>query len=170
MGVVASKDQSLQADERTAAFTNETIPHTKKRRTGKINIRINLITAGSYFVRYLHSMPNSRGVRLRCCSSLSRDDPYKLSLILRPGFPTSFSWFITTIVECTAQHYLLTQRVFPTSASVVIVQVYIHGVVSFLFGSYLCAVRCFFSTRQFFCFYFGELFILSGRFICPKLF
>jgi hypothetical protein len=53
MGVVASKDQSLQADERTAAFTNETIPYTKKRRTGKINIRIDLITAGSYFVRHL---------------------------------------------------------------------------------------------------------------------
>jgi hypothetical protein len=56
MGVVASKDQSLQADERTATFTNETIPYTKKRRTGKINIRIDLITAGSYFVRHLHSI------------------------------------------------------------------------------------------------------------------
>lgn len=30
MGVVAGKIQSLQAGERTAAFTNETIPHTKK--------------------------------------------------------------------------------------------------------------------------------------------
>ena len=56
MGVVASKDQSLQADERTAAFTNETIPYTKKRRTGKINIRIDLITAGSYFERHLFSV------------------------------------------------------------------------------------------------------------------
>jgi len=26
MEVIAGKDQSLQADERTAAFTNETIP------------------------------------------------------------------------------------------------------------------------------------------------
>lgn len=43
MGVVAGKDQSLQADERTAAFTNETIPYTKKRRTCEINIRIDLI-------------------------------------------------------------------------------------------------------------------------------
>src|SRR5215469_10040542 len=50
MEVVAGKDQSLQADERTAAFTNETIPYTKKRRTCEINIRIHLITTGSYFV------------------------------------------------------------------------------------------------------------------------
>jgi hypothetical protein len=48
MGVVARKDQSLQADERTAAFTNEPIPYTKKRRTGKINIRIDLITTDYY--------------------------------------------------------------------------------------------------------------------------
>ncbi len=47
MGAVASKDRSLQADERTAASTNETIPYTKKRRTGKIDIRIDLITTGS---------------------------------------------------------------------------------------------------------------------------
>lgn len=47
MGVFASKDQSLQADERTAASTKETILYTKKRRTGKINIRIDLITTGS---------------------------------------------------------------------------------------------------------------------------
>ncbi len=46
MGVVASEDQSLQADERTAASTNEPIPYTKKRRTSKINIRIDLITTG----------------------------------------------------------------------------------------------------------------------------
>ena len=44
------KDQSLQTDERTTAFTNETIPYTKKRRTCEINIRIDLITTGSYFV------------------------------------------------------------------------------------------------------------------------
>ena len=50
MEVVAGKDQSLQADERTAAFTNETIPYTKKRRTCEINIRIDLITTGAYFV------------------------------------------------------------------------------------------------------------------------
>jgi hypothetical protein len=56
MGVVAGKDQSLQADERTVAFTNETIPYSKKRRTGKINIRIDLITTGSYFVRHLYSI------------------------------------------------------------------------------------------------------------------
>jgi hypothetical protein len=31
MEVVAVKDQSLQADERTAAFTNETIPYKKKK-------------------------------------------------------------------------------------------------------------------------------------------
>ena len=56
MGVVASKDQSLQADERMVAFANETIPYTKKRRTGKINNRIDLITTGSYFVRHPHSI------------------------------------------------------------------------------------------------------------------
>jgi hypothetical protein len=56
MGVVARKDQPLQADERTAAFTNETIPYTKKRRTGKINSRIDLITTGSYFVRHLQTV------------------------------------------------------------------------------------------------------------------
>ena len=50
MEVVVGKDQSLQADERTAAFTNETISYTKKRRTCEINIRIDLITTGSYFV------------------------------------------------------------------------------------------------------------------------
>ncbi|HYA83154.1 MAG TPA: hypothetical protein VEH06_06865 [Candidatus Bathyarchaeia archaeon] len=50
MGVVVGKDQSLQADERTAAFTNETIPYTKKRRTCEINIRIDLITTDSYLV------------------------------------------------------------------------------------------------------------------------
>ncbi len=54
MGVVASKDQSLQADERTAAFTNETIPYTNKRRTGKINIRIDLITTGSVLGLHLY--------------------------------------------------------------------------------------------------------------------
>jgi len=32
MEVVAGKDQSLQADERTAAFTNETIPYTKNQK------------------------------------------------------------------------------------------------------------------------------------------
>jgi hypothetical protein len=47
MGVGAGKDQSLQADERTAAFTSETVTYTKKRRTCKINIRIDLITTGS---------------------------------------------------------------------------------------------------------------------------
>jgi hypothetical protein len=50
MGVVAGKNQSLQADERTAAFTNETIRYTKKRGTCEIDIRIDLITTGSYFV------------------------------------------------------------------------------------------------------------------------
>ena len=55
MEFVAGKDQSLQADERTAAFTNETIPYTKKRRTCEINIRIDLITTGSYFVVHRRS-------------------------------------------------------------------------------------------------------------------
>ena len=36
MGVVVGKDQSLQADERTAAFTNETIPYTKKEELAKL--------------------------------------------------------------------------------------------------------------------------------------
>ena len=42
MEVVAGKDQSLQADERTAAFTNETRPYTKKGEL-EINIRIDLV-------------------------------------------------------------------------------------------------------------------------------
>ena len=36
MEVVAGKDRSLQADERTAAFTNETIPYTKKEELVKL--------------------------------------------------------------------------------------------------------------------------------------
>jgi hypothetical protein len=54
IGVVAGKDQSLRADERTAASTNETIPYTKKRSTGKINIRIDLITTGSVLGLHLY--------------------------------------------------------------------------------------------------------------------
>jgi hypothetical protein len=52
MGVVARKDQSLQADERAAPSTNETIPYTEKRRTGKTNIRIDLVTSALYFGRH----------------------------------------------------------------------------------------------------------------------
>ena len=40
----------------TAPLANETIPYTKKMRTGKINIRIDLIISGSYFERHPHSI------------------------------------------------------------------------------------------------------------------
>ena len=65
MGVVVGKDQSLQADERTAAFTNGTIQYTKKRRTCEIKVHILLLwmryhKLGKYVTNFLKTWLRTR--------------------------------------------------------------------------------------------------------------